>query len=100
MKSHQRMEKWKKVRENGKKHYIINYGILGWGLSTGILFILYSQLVGNGLQFLQYTAGDWVAKLLLTLGIFLLGGVLFGYATWQINERFYYKRYAAARSTY
>ncbi|GGD14052.1 hypothetical protein [Pontibacillus salipaludis] len=79
-------QKWSKIREKGKKHYILYYGVLGWGLSTGVLFFLLGEGMEHKLTFGDYFTGGWVLELAIAIGSFLLGGLLFGYTIWGLNE--------------
>lgn len=35
-------EKWAKFRERGRSRFVWLYGVLGWGVSTAILFSLWN----------------------------------------------------------
>ena len=37
-------EKWTKIRELGRSKFVLRYGVLGWGVSTAILFSLIWRL--------------------------------------------------------
>jgi len=88
-----RFKKWEKVREKGRKHYIIYYGVLGWGLSTGILFFILGEILDHGLNISEYFTGDWISSLVIGVASFLLGGILFGYFMWGVNENYYHDKY-------
>jgi len=66
-----KLEKWEKLRAKGKWNYILLYGVLGWGFSTGILFSLIFPLgmaaTGSSAPFLPVFA--------LSVALFPLGGV-------------------------
>ncbi|WP_345240600.1 hypothetical protein [Pontibacillus salipaludis] len=79
-------EKWSKIREKGRTHYILYYGVLGWGLSTGLLFFLLGEGMEHKLTFEDYFTRGWALELAIAIGSFLLGGLLFGYTMWGLNE--------------
>lgn len=93
MSKEKRFEKWRKVREKGRRNYIIYYGVLGWGLTTGILFFILGQLLKHGLHISGYFTEDWLLTLTISLVCFLFGGILFGYITWGLNESSYHDKY-------
>ncbi len=33
-----KLEKWASIREKGKQRFVLVYGVLGWGVSTGLLW--------------------------------------------------------------
>lgn len=72
-------EKLDKIRKLGRDKFVLRYGILGWGLSTAILFTL----------FLGFTEGwdDFAFKLIPALIIFPLGGFGWGRLMWAFFER-------------
>ncbi|KGX91628.1 hypothetical protein N781_03875 [Pontibacillus halophilus JSM 076056 = DSM 19796] len=89
-----RFAKWEKIREKGKKNYIIYYGVLGWGLSAGILSFILGEVFDHGLNITNYFTGDWLLSLVIGLVSFLLGGILFGYCMWGISESYYHDKYS------
>ncbi|WP_051255110.1 hypothetical protein [Pontibacillus marinus] len=86
--------KWEKVREKGKKHFIIYYGVFGWGLSAGVLSFILGEVFDHGIMVSRYFTGDWVRELIIWLFSFLLCGILFGYLMWGVNENFYHDEYS------
>lgn len=78
-----RLMKWEKTREMGKKNFMIYRGVLGWGIITGILFFIFQRFFVSG-----HTA-NFVLELIITLCIFMIAGILFGFLVWRINESQY-----------
>jgi hypothetical protein len=71
-------EKWAKLREQGRSRFVWLYGVLGWGVSTAILFSLW-----NGIR------DGWDGfffKLIPALVLFPLGGYLWGRFMWWFLE--------------
>lgn len=72
-------DKWAKFREQGRSRFVVRYGVLGWGVSTAILFSLW-----NG--FSEGWDGFYF-KLIPALVLFPLGGYLWGRFMWWFLER-------------
>jgi hypothetical protein len=77
----QQAERWRKTREMGRRRYTMVYGMLLWGISSGLLWaIAMSWMVG------------WDRLPLYLLGAligFPIGGVLWGRLMWRILEARY-----------
>ena len=85
----QQLKRWEKTRAMGMVPFIIVYGVLGWGLCTGILFAVMTEFSAHGIDgILKFSAG-FMNRLLGAIVIFPLGGVLFGYVGWKLAERNY-----------
>lgn len=72
-------EKSNKILEQGRSKFVWRYGVLGWGVSTAILFSL-----------LMAGAEGWdgfLFKLILALVIFPIGGYVWGRIMWAFLER-------------
>ncbi|TFE00556.1 hypothetical protein [Jeotgalibacillus salarius] len=93
MSKENRIKKWEKVRGKGKKNYILYYGIIGWGVTTGLLFFLIGEIFDHGLSLSQYFTGDWISLFSKGLVSFMVGGLLFGYITWGMNESYYHDKH-------
>ncbi len=79
-----KLEKWEKLRAKGKWHFILIYGVLGWGVGTAALFSLIFPLVmGHKVPFLPVFASSIV--------LFPLGGIAWGYCMWILSEKAYAK---------
>ncbi len=89
-----KLEKWEKLRAKGKWNYILIYGVLGWGVGTGILFSLGFPLVteamGDKAPFLPVFAGSIV--------LFPLGGIAWGYGMWILAEKVYWEAKASEQA--
>ncbi|MFC0524471.1 hypothetical protein ACFFGV_12925 [Pontibacillus salicampi] len=84
-----RMEKWEYTRTKGKRRFIISNGVLGWGLPTALLFFGITNMVEHGMSLQSYITGEGIMEMLISLIIFPLGGVIFGYMVWGLNESMY-----------
>jgi hypothetical protein len=74
------IERWSKKREGGKSRYILQTGVLGWGMT---MFIVMTFVVNKRPETLK--------NVLLALLLWLVAGVAFGWLTWVVNERLYRK---------
>jgi hypothetical protein len=77
--SHSDSEKWAKLSELGRSQYVVRYGVLGWGVPTGILFSL--------IQGYRFGWDGFLFQLIPALIIFPLGGILFGRIMWRLLEK-------------
>jgi hypothetical protein len=78
---------WDRQRRLGRGRYIAQVGVVGWGLS---MFIAMNFIVNR-------TVASSAASLLGNLAFCLIGGALFGLATWHANERNYQTKMAELR---
>ncbi|MEI5907012.1 hypothetical protein WAK64_08075 [Bacillus spongiae] len=85
MKKKKRFEKWEKRRVKGKKNFVIYSGVLGWGVTIGVLNFIVGEMLDY--RFL----GEWMFRFIFKLVCFMLGGILVGSTVWRINERDYNK---------
>lgn len=75
--------RWEKVRAKGALRFVLLYGVLGWGVTTAIVF--------TGILWLL--PGDDPARLLpLVFTLFPLGGLAWGASMWWFLERAYRRR--------
>ncbi|MCQ8879811.1 hypothetical protein NQT69_17580 [Pseudoalteromonas shioyasakiensis] len=82
-----KFSKLKRLMDKGKWHYTFVHGVLGWGVSTAILFSLLQGFFG-------YV--DFFDVLPLSLILFPIGGLFWGLYMWSylgnqyakaVNER-------------
>ena len=89
-----KLEKWQKLRAKGKWNYILIYGVLGWGVGTGILFSLVFPLVINAMFFKV----PFLPVFALSIVVFPLGGVAWGYWMWIYCEKVYWEAKASEQA--
>jgi hypothetical protein len=70
-------DRWERTRAGGRKHYILVYGVLGWGLLTALLFSSMPLLFGKSF--------DWI-RAALSLVLFPIGGIWWGSMVWKYME--------------
>ena len=84
------MAKWEKTRAKGSYRFILIFGVLIWGVSTGVLYaamVAYAERGETGVPFWRLL---WPG-----LALFPAGGIAWGAAMWFLNERAYKKQKAA-----
>lgn len=79
-----RAARWEKTRQRGKWRFAFLNGVLSWG---GFMAITMSLLQHGRRPDLDF----WSRILPMCLGIYSIGGLLFGLSTWRSNERAYSK---------
>lgn len=73
-------KKWEETREAGRASFVLRYGVLAWGVTTGLLFTL--------IRVLEEGADANVPLTLATsLLLFPLGGILWGHTMWWFCEK-------------
>jgi len=84
----QQKEKWERTRAKGKRKFIVNNGVIGWGLPTAFL---YTSLM----TFLEHRAlvfdREFYELLVISVILFPIGGIAFGMWVWGWSERAYNK---------
>ena len=80
-----KIDKWNDIRAKGKWNYILIYGVLGLGVSTGILFSFVFPLVmsSNGMKLSFFTVFAY------SIIGFPIGGMAWGYSMWIYMEKAY-----------
>ncbi|AOY75166.1 hypothetical protein [Clostridium formicaceticum] len=79
----QRNKNLEELYNRGKVNYIIRHGVLSWGVSTGIIFILLTGLFQHGFSFKEVLWGVLSSNALFVLGIFAVGGFIWGSIMWK-----------------
>ena len=75
----ERVRRWAAIAAKGKTRWVIVRGILGFGITVIVLTFLQDWLVDHSISGFRQISFD----LLVRVPIFLLGGYLFGLATWK-----------------
>jgi hypothetical protein len=76
--------RWEKSRTLGPLRFILLYGVLGWGVSTGVLFSILFTMLGASTNTLGAVA-------LLAVPAFAVGGLAWGGIMWIAGEWEYQK---------
>ena len=79
--SKKEISRWEKVREKGRKNYIWRVGVIGWGLSTGVIWATAMPLINRGSAFLAYFIPGMI--------IFPICGYGWGYFMWKYMDKKY-----------
>ena len=77
------IEKWAKTREKGKQRFVLINGVLGWGVTTAILWAAL-------MEYIEPSENIWVRPI-IALFIFPIAGVAFGHLMWKKSEKAYDK---------
>ncbi len=77
-----KINKLKRLIDKGEWHYIFVYGVLGWGVSTAVLFSLLQGFFG-------YVG--FFGVLPLSLILFPIGGLFWGLYMWSYLGKQYAK---------
>jgi hypothetical protein len=72
-------DKWAKYRKLGRTQYVLRYGVLGWGIPTGILIAAIRGFLDGWDRFLP--------ELITCLILFPLIGILCGRIWWRQLEQ-------------
>ena len=75
----QRLARWEKIQRGGLGRFVWLRGMLGWGLPMGIIGIIFEHVSRKEEAFPWY----------FILGLFLVGGLVWGLAMWFVTMRSY-----------
>jgi hypothetical protein len=74
-----RLARWERIKQGGIWRFVLLRGVLGWGLTVGIIGIIFEQVSRKSEAFAWY----------LILGLCLVGGFVWGLAMWFVTMRSY-----------
>lgn len=69
------MNHYQEVIDRGMLRFIVYRGVLGWGITTAVIVQLIMSLTSDK---------SFFDGLIISLTIFPLGGILYGYVTWMM----------------
>jgi hypothetical protein len=72
-----RRERMKRIVARGRGHYVVSWGMIGWGIPTALIFT-WAMSAMQGMSFL--------GLLPLSLTLFPMGGYLWGAIMWRFIE--------------
>jgi hypothetical protein len=72
------MNKWSETRKIGKGQYILRFGVLFWGVSTGLSFLY--------LQHFVFEKPINIVSVVLAMVLFPISGYFLGKFIWWMNE--------------
>ncbi|MDE2427150.1 MAG: hypothetical protein KGM99_00380 [Burkholderiales bacterium] len=79
-----RLQRWANTRRKGLWRFILMNGVLGWGVTTAILWSIFMSMTSQNF--------DFKTRFPLALVIFPLGGIFWGYFVWRETEKLYQKQ--------
>lgn len=80
-------EKVEIIYAKGLKRYMIVNGMISWGLTTGVIFLILQRLWQKGLSFTGWKSVFFSYQGLMTLALFMMAGLVWGRFTWPVIER-------------
>ena len=90
----QQMDKWERMRAKGKKKFILQNGVIGWGLPVAFLYTTLMTLLEH--QALVFDR-EFYRLLIMAVIAFPIGGIAFGLWVWEWSERAYKKAVGSNR---
>ena len=75
----QRLQRWEKIKQAGLWRFVLLRGVIGWGLTCGIIGVVFEHVSRKEEAFPWY----------YILGLFLAGGFVWGLAMWFVTMRSY-----------
>jgi hypothetical protein len=75
----QRLARWEKIKQGGIWRFVFMRGVLGWGLSCGVFASAVDRMSS------QPNSLPWYLFVPLVLGLFLIGGIVWGLVMWFIT---------------
>ena len=70
---------WERTRGQGKQSFVWKYGVMYWGITTAILFLLLTRLI-------FHDEWEW-RRLILVLISFPITGYFWGICFWHVSEK-------------
>ena len=74
-----RLARWERIKQRGIWHFVFFRGVLAWGLSMGIIGIIFEHVSRKEEAFPWY----------FILGLCLVAGFVWGLATWFVSMKIY-----------
>jgi hypothetical protein len=75
---------WQEIKSKGKNKFILKYGIIRWGIPTGIFYSILMQIFEHRI----HSVKDFIMHTAINLLIIsLFGGSLFGLAMWNVRDK-------------
>jgi hypothetical protein len=79
-------QQWEQERAKGRDRYVLQHGLLRYGLAAGVIVVLVKVVVGISTH---HSVGS-ISELLIYFGSFALGfGAFKGAMSWSENEKNY-----------
>jgi hypothetical protein len=82
--NNENVKNWSEIKKMGTTKYILKYGIIRWGIPTGIICSVFMQFI----IYKSHSVIDFLISTVICLLLFsLLGGSLFGFITWKVLKK-------------
>lgn len=73
------MKDWRELRKQGKKAYVMKYGVLFWGLSSAVIWVLV-------MHYFDPSDPVWLRPLIAAV-VFPVAGYFVGLVTWRKKKK-------------
>lgn len=81
-------EEWARVRAEGKRRYLLRYGVIRRGLPMGIAVALLIEVLSpSGEMPGALREPTFLGRLLLAVAVFSVSGCISALANWRVHER-------------
>jgi hypothetical protein len=76
------VERWERIRRRGRRSFVWRWGVLAWGLPTGVLFSVMMIVQPDE------SIGSAMGTAAVALVVFPLGGLVWGNLMWFVLNLF------------
>ncbi len=80
------LDKWNKIINNGKKKFILKYGVLGWGFTTGIVYTIINYFTEQPIIIKEFIFISSITLIIFPLLGILWGSFMFNYMRKKCNK--------------
>lgn len=80
-------KRWAKMQRMGKAPFVFKYGIVSWGLSTGLLGSTLLQLISSGFNFSVLLSKSFYYYCITFTMMTVFFGLFWGLALWSIMKK-------------
>lgn len=70
-----RLARWEKIKQGGIWRFVLLRGMIGWGLTCGLIMVFFELALRKAEAFPWY----------LLMGLFVIGGFVWGLAMWHVT---------------
>ena len=82
----QRAARLDRTVQRGKWHFVLTRGVLGWGITSGVLCKMIES------EFFHANLSPWYFSAPFSIGTFMVAGTFWGLAMWFLMVRRYEQR--------
>lgn len=78
---------WGKTRKKGKARFVIIYGMLIWGITFGVVSMIFSRIANNQFFLSSIFSAQVVFDLITRAAFGAITGIFFGIYVWRYMEK-------------